>query len=37
MKKIGTGKFSVVYEAVEKETGKKYAVKVIESFKLTQQ
>lgn len=33
-KKIGTGKFSVVYQGVEKATGHKCAIKVIESYKL---
>jgi serine/threonine protein kinase len=33
-KKIGTGKFSVVYQAIEKSTGNKCAIKVIESYKL---
>lgn len=28
-RKIGTGKFSVVYEAVSKETNAKVAIKVI--------
>ena len=32
--KIGIGKFSIVYQCVEKATGEKYAIKVIESFKL---
>lgn len=33
-KKIGTGRFSVVYEGTEKKTAHKYAIKVIESYKL---
>ena len=35
-RKIGAGRFSVVYEGIEKSTGHKYAVKVIESYKLEQ-
>lgn len=27
--RIGTGKFSIVYSAIEKETGHKWAIKVI--------
>jgi hypothetical protein len=33
-KKIGTGKFSIVYKGIEKSTGHKCAIKVIESYKL---
>lgn len=32
--KIGIGKFSVVYNCKESQTGEKYAIKVIESHKL---
>lgn len=33
-RKIGTGKFSIVYEAFVKETGSPVAIKVIEYKKL---
>lgn len=33
-RKIGTGKFSVVYQGIDKSTGSKCAIKVIESYKL---
>ena len=32
--KIGTGKFSIVYSAIERETNQKWAIKVIETYKL---
>lgn len=35
--KIGTGKFSVVYSCVQNVTKQKYAIKVIESYKLDQE
>ena len=33
--KIGVGKFSVVYKCREKSTNEEYAIKVIESLKLS--
>ena len=32
---IGTGKFSIVYRCIDKETGKTYALKDISTEKLT--
>lgn len=36
-KKVGTGNFSIVYRAVEKDTGNRVAIKEIAKFKLSKE